>query len=282
MRSAMTFEGQIPGIPGATVQLVERGTLPEHLSGGTQLGGWVEARPGQLLFSVPRLARFLVRDGEKISVDPAPDADPDAIELMVRGAGRGILIHQRGELALEAATLVAPDGRCVAISSFSGLGKSTVAAVLCGRSWKLVADDITRVTWDSDAATVWPSNSTLKLWRDACEKLNIDFEKLGRVRAGVDKYHVPFTAAEKPIRLDAIVKLRMGPQAHAALIRGMARASILPECTFRTRLLQPLGRALEHSRIASRVNDACRIVVLTGARTAPAEELADRIDEATR
>ena len=88
--------------------------------------------------------------------------------MILHTSARAALIQERGELALEATTLAAPGGRAVALCGFSGLGKSTIAAALSRRGWLLLADGVTRVTWDGTTATAWPSHGVLKLWWNAC------------------------------------------------------------------------------------------------------------------
>jgi len=274
------FDGVVPGVPGASIRQVE--TLPAQLAGGTLIGPYTEAAPGALLFEVPGIARYLIRDGQSIEVEVAADADPAAVELFLHSSARATLIHQRGELPLNAATLLTPGFRCVAICGPSTFGKSTLAAELCRRGWALVADDITRVSWNGTMAVAWPSSNRLKLWRDACERNGLDVLSLQRVRRGIEKYYVPVSAAKAPAALAIVVRFRVKEEVDIVHLPPDAGASVLSEGSFRPRYISPLGRREEHERMIRLVSRSCRAVTLDGARKCTIEALADRLEKEAR
>jgi hypothetical protein len=277
---AEKFEGPLPGIPGSIVR--EVATLPEHLDGGQEIGPCTEIAPNALLFEIPGIARYLVRDGKTVDVALAENADRAAARLFLLGSARGALIHQRGELPLSAATVVAPNWKSVAICCPSAIGKSTLAAELCRRGWQLVADDITRVSWNGTMAIAWPSSDRIKLWRDACERMGAGGSALERVREGMEKYFLPVRALTTPTALNLAVRLRVAPYIDAIEIAPDERAQLLSESAFRPRWIDPLGRRAEHARVAAQIARTCRGVVLSGARDRTIEELADRVAELVR
>src|SRR5437016_4777658 len=277
---AQAFAGPMPGIPGTMVREVE--SLPDHLEGGANIAPYTEAAPGALLFEVPRIAQYQVREGKTIDVAVTPGADRAAARLFLLGSAGGALIHQRGELPLNAATLVAPNWKCVAISSPSAIGKSTLAAALCRRGWLLVADDITRVSWNGTMAVAWPSHDTLALWRQSCEILGENAEALERVRAGMEKFFLPVRATTSPAALSAVIWLRTAPRVEVEEIAPVGRPELLSLATFRPRWIDPLGRRADHARMVARVGRVCRCIALNGARERPVEELADRVVEILR
>jgi hypothetical protein len=274
----MTFAGTVPGILGTTINDASR--LPDFLPGATQVDPWTIAAPGSLLFSVPGVARYLVSAGAVIEVEAVADADRSSVELFLYGSARGSLIHQRGELPLEAATLMAPNGVAVAISSYSGIGKSTVAAELCRRGWSLIADDITRLTWTGGRVVAWPSHNALKLWRDACERMATDVQSLPRARAGMEKFYVKVPAASAPAMLQTIVRLRLGSRLRTADVPVNHRMSLLSECAFRRRQITALGQQDSYERILQQVARTCRIVIVSGARGVHIDSLVDHIAKA--
>src|ERR1700691_2451000 len=125
----MSYAGTVPGVLGATIR--DSLQLPERLQGAKRIDPWTDVLPGLVLFKVPGVARYLVADGATIDVQPDADADRNSVELFLHGSARGSLIHQRGELALEAASVLSPVGAAIALSSYSAIGKSTLAAELC-------------------------------------------------------------------------------------------------------------------------------------------------------
>lgn len=264
----------VPGVPGAIWRRRVDGDLPPRLLAAIAPGPGIESTEDSLLFGLPGIARYFVRRGSTIDFAPHESADLDAVHLHLNGSARGVLIQQRGELALDAATLKAPDGRCVAIAGRSGAGKSTLAAALCRRGWSLVADAITRVTWNGTNAIAWPSDRAVRLWRDACERLGADPAALKRVRSGLEKYELPVRADDEPAILSHIVQLLPVPGIGLAETAEAERAGVLAATGFRPHLVALFGARERHRQMVAEVAAACRIYALRGARAADADELA--------
>jgi hypothetical protein len=93
----------------------------------------------------PAKSRYAARS---VSVDlPPPDRSP---EYALRDAHReiaGEVASAHGWLALDA-VVVERNGRALALTGVPGVGKSTVAAHLLARGWKLVTDDVAFVDED--------------------------------------------------------------------------------------------------------------------------------------
>lgn len=125
----------------------------------------------------------LVRDGREIIIDPLPGAEARGYRFLVMGFALGMLLHQRGLLALHASA-VAVDGEVAAFIGWKGMGKSTMAAALHGRGHPLVTDDLLALTLDAGDAgiRVRPGFPQLKLWPDAAAvSLGDDPDALPRV-----------------------------------------------------------------------------------------------------
>jgi len=272
----MNFAGAVDGVPDATIRQVE--SLPEHLEGAIQFAPHAQALPGALLLDIPGVARFLVRDGVTIDVAIARGASPWDVRIYLHGSVRSALIHQRGEMPLHAASLMPPDAQgAIAICGPSGAGKSTLALELTLRGWKLVADDMTRITVNEGRATAWPTAGSIKLWRDTCDAKGIFTAPLQRVRAGLEKLFVPVAGVCGPVPVTAIVALRLAEAAGLHTLPMPETLALLSENCCRPRQIRPLGRLAEHLAIVARVASACPVAELRGARDAPVEVLADMV-----
>ena len=82
----------------------------------------------------------------------------------------GILLRYRGIVCLHASA-VAMDGSAVAFVGPPGAGKSTTAAALARRGYKLIADDITAIGEVNGALRVNPAYPGLWLWPDSIDTL---------------------------------------------------------------------------------------------------------------
>ncbi len=148
----------------------------------------------------PGVATLRIRSGNELVVEPVVGADPAAIRALVLGPALGVLLHQRGVLALHASSVLLPAG-VVAFMGGSGWGKSTLAASLQRRGHELVADDITAVDTSAAAIAALPAFPQLKLWPEAARALGLDPGTLPRVAADEEKRARRLTAALPPGRL---------------------------------------------------------------------------------
>jgi hypothetical protein len=270
---------QVPGIPGAVFQRVERLHLPP-VEGGFA-GPWSSAGEGQLVCSAPQIGTFLVRDGTIVEFDLVEGADLGWVKLILQGTARGALIHQRGELPLHAAALVPPGGTAaLAICGASGAGKSTLARELVRRGWALLADDTTRISGEDGGVIAWQSSPQIKLWRDACDAAGIPVTGLEQVTRDLDKFYLPVRSHEAPARLTTIIELVDG-DSPARLSPG-GKVALLTRNTYRPAQIRPLGMQAAHVRIAARVASACTILQLPGRARMLVATLADAAEAALR
>jgi hypothetical protein len=143
-------------------------------------------------------------DQRTIVVHRCPGTDPGIIPTLL---GAGVLSHAltaEGRLVLHAAA-VQVGGRALAIAGPSGVGKSTVAALLCAGGAGLVTDDALRVDPIDGGAVCFPGNRNVRLRPTA--------SSLGREIAGAEIAESadgrttvrPPEAAESPLELAAVL-----------------------------------------------------------------------------
>ena len=162
-----------------------------------------------VVFRWNKAADFFVRMGREIIIDPAPGVDERIIRLILLGPVFAILLHQRGTLALHAAT-VEIGGGAVVLMGPQGCGKSALAATLYKRGHGILADDITAIQFNRDREPlVLPGFPQLKLWPEIVVSLGEDPEELPRLEPGCEKraYAINHRFAQKPIPLKRIYVL---------------------------------------------------------------------------
>ena len=121
--------GKIPGLKSAEAGL--------HVAGDA------------LVLVVPEVARYAIRGGSSIVVEPETADVPETnVRLFLLGSAFGALLHQRGLLPLHA-NAVEIDGSAVAFMGASGSGKSTLAMWLCDQGFRILADDVCVVRFDA-------------------------------------------------------------------------------------------------------------------------------------
>ncbi|HEX8192597.1 MAG TPA: hypothetical protein VF552_06815 [Allosphingosinicella sp.] len=264
------------GIAGVKVQRVSR--LPDSLDGTVRVGPHSMARPGTLLRILSGVGRFAAQGGTSIDYCPEKEADPAAVEAVLKGSVLGAIIHQRGELPLHATTLVEPGGAfAVALAGHSGAGKSTTAYALASRGWTLLADDLTRVTFVEGAPIAWPGRSRLRLMEDACLRFRLDPARLDEAPNWPGKYVVDLKGADRAVALAAVVALERGEgPLEVQALRGAAAARTLTEQTYRLHYVAALGQSRRHFETIAMTATRAQILRVRG--RAPVEEVAAAIN----
>jgi hypothetical protein len=266
----------MPGMPDAKIRMVEAlPDPPESARRGPKLWG----APGMLQFEISDVARYLVRSGVTVDVAPFHGADSAAVRLFAHQEARAALIHQRGELPLHACTLVSPNGTAIAICGHSAIGKSILAAEMSRRGWLLVADGITRVSMSAVGPITWPSDNSVMLWKDACERLGIDPAGLHRVRQGADRFYFDCASAKAPVPLLCIAKFTVSPVAGFELVNQPAatRHSVFAEYVYKPRFGGPRAPK-EGAQLLAHLLHHSRAYLLRGARSHPITEIAEYLE----
>jgi hypothetical protein len=272
-------ESTLP-IPGTRLCWVEH--LPEHLPDAVSLGRHVEFTAGEVLVTFPGLARYRVSGGQSIEVMLLPGGTRDVAEFFLMATPFGALIHQRGELPLHAAAVVPPDGAAaLLISGESGAGKSTTAAALARRGWRVLADDVSRVDGRAADIRVWPGFTALKLWQQSCEMLALDSTRMARTRGEKEKYfwHPPTHDVAVPIV--AMVELLPGDAggttSNPARTRGAATLQVLLRQTFRRAFVRPMGCQASHFSQMQAVAGRMPVYQVDNSHAVPPDVLVDRL-----
>jgi len=232
------------------------GSVPEILPGAHSAGGSLQVAGDTVVLTVRDTARYLVRGGREIVVDPLPHASERNVRLFLLGSALGILVHQRGLLPLHANAVVAQDG-AYAFAGHSGAGKSTLAAHFATRGYRVLCDDVCVVSFDAAGVPLaWPGLPRLKLWADAAEAFGHDSASLDRAIEGLDKYHVPLAPSgeQRPFPLRRLYLLARTTEGEAPAIRrvvGQQAMTAVMQQTYRNQYLSPMGLAAQNFRLCA-------------------------------
>ena len=230
------------GQPEVTVRL---GQLP---AGGPGL----QATDQGMLLTIDGVARYAIADGADITIDREPGVPDANVRLYLLGSAMGVLLHQRGLLPLHA-NAVEIDGKAFAFMGASGSGKSTLAAWFHDQGYRVIADDICVVRFNStDAAFVSPGLPRIRLWRDVMDASGRDVAGYSRSYAGdesYDKYDVPVgidSAVQRETELGAIYLLENGDKVRFAQLTGVKAADAVFANTYRGGYVSSTGGIRTH------------------------------------
>jgi hypothetical protein len=148
-------------------------------------------------FSLAGVARFIVRDGREVIVQPSPGCPPAQIRRYLTGTVMSIVLWQRGYLVLHSSSIIM-DGACVAFAGESGHGKSTTAAVLWRMGHAVVADDLTAIDLAHGEPSVPNTSTTLKLFPAAAHAAGVANGALHRLASEEPKFGVTCQNGKAP------------------------------------------------------------------------------------
>ena len=102
----------------------------------------------------------------RATVRPMPGADPDLLSVLVSGTLLAFVLTMRGETVLHASAVQVGDA-ALAFVGASGMGKSTMATLLCADGARLVTDDVLRLDTTSSPPTCALGATELRLRKGA-------------------------------------------------------------------------------------------------------------------
>src|SRR5580698_5524835 len=241
---------------------IRLGEVPRILSDAVEVDPGCFASSSQYLLCVEGIARYRVSDGQDIVVEPDANALPLDVRAYLLGAIFVVLCQQRGLLPLHASAVAGHSG-VVAFLANSGQGKSTLAAHLAQRGFRVIADDICLIDAAlPGAAMVIPTAPWLKLWRNSLENLGREAEGLDRVFSDDDKYRLPLAPVLQPEPICKVVFLEGNEvSSTATVIEEVPRVEAVPllmNLTHHSYLLEATGQRQENFLRCGRVLSQAR------------------------
>lgn len=243
---------------------IELGTIDSPgLSGGRRHGPLLWGDTDSFGLEVPKVARFLIRQGDHITIDPAPGIDEASIRVFLLGSALGALLYQRGYLVLHG-NAIRVGNQCLVCVGHSGVGKSTLAAAFLQRGYRILADDVVAVDFQGRAL---PGLPRLKIWQDALDRLGLENSGLGRIRPGLAKFHLPMpdggSPEPLPIRWVYVLKNHHRPDTLLEPIQGGDRFGVLRNHSYRVRFMEGMALKARHLRQCAQLAGGIHLTRLT-------------------
>jgi len=247
--------------------LVEQGDVESRLAKVRDEGPCWMAGEGQFLLDIAEVARYRVSGGNHVRIQAAPGATPGDIRVFLLGSALGVLLHQRGLLALHAGA-VEVDGQAVAFAGHSGAGKSTLVAHLRQRGHRLISDDLLTVSLDAQGQP-WtqPSFARIKLWADALRHIPHREDMLARCHSRLDKFllSAPDDYRDQPIPLKRLYILAENHEDDTVSLQpmtGLDAVKTLARETYKPRQIKAMGLEMDHFKLCSRTAGRIEMAVL--------------------
>ena len=285
IRSGITLPFTAASPAGEPDLDIRIGPAPAALATPRSRGKFWEAAPDRFLMNVEGVARYFVREGREVVVEPAGD-DTGAQNAFLLGSVLAACLKQRGILALHASA-IATDAGAVLFAGHSGVGKSTLLAALVERGYPMLADDVTGIVPHGGGTPLaLPAFPCLRLWADAVETLGWQGRIRERVREGMEKYQAPvacFREALLPVRAVVVLVRHNRDDIEVETAPPITAFARLARRVYRKRYARGLGREREQFHVLAALSRQVPVVQVRRPRGgASVARVADRIEGCLR
>lgn len=164
------------------------------------------------------------------TVHPVEGADPAVLSVLVSGTLLAFVLGLRGAPVLHASAVQLASG-ALAVAGASGMGKSTLAALLCAGGGRLITDDLLRLDLSTRPPTCALGSTELRLRKSAAELAALfDVPPASRLTGDARDALAIRPATREGVPLRAIVVPlpdRSGERAHPSVQRLDAKSALL-------------------------------------------------------
>jgi len=232
------------------------GKNPLQLEKVKDSGVLFQASPEEFLFRLDSVASYYVTNGKTIRIERLSSSTDEEVRLFLLGSAFGALLQQKGLLPFHGSTVV-KEGKGIIIGGSSGSGKSSLAANLISKNYKLLSDDISVIQSTDNGLLIYPGIPHLKLWHDIMLHLNIEPDKYDLVRPQILKYKKTVNKKfyNKPVVPGKIIilKAKNSEGITTKLLQGIQKFNALKDNTYRVQFIEGLDKIERHFRLISQL-----------------------------
>ena len=163
------------------------GNVPKGLSNPSPIGFLWREEDGKLLLDIEDIARFLIAGDSEIVIELYPEGKEDDMRRFLLGSVLGVLLHLKKIVILRASAVETEKG-AILFLGFSGAGKTGFLFSLLQGGGKMVSDEKTAVSLDSQGnIKVLPGYPEIALSKQIVNKFKIEIDE-SRVNREIGKY----------------------------------------------------------------------------------------------
>ncbi|RUX93913.1 MULTISPECIES: serine kinase [unclassified Mesorhizobium] len=270
--SEVTLPELEPGAPGAADVVIAVGAIglptpsPEAATD-------FRFEPDRQYLAWHAVGAFLISDGRRIDIEPAPGVDDTLIAFPLLGPVMALLLHRRRLLVLHASA-IAVAGTSAIFMGDKGAGKSTTASAMIRAGHQLLTDDVVALNLaDPSEPMIVPGFPQIKLAADAAAAISLrQADVRPQVHPAIDKMQHRLNGgfSGETVPATRIYILERGERADITPLPAIAALPAIIKFSYVTRFGRaalPDDFAATHLRqcswIANHVG-VCRLEVPTG------------------
>ncbi len=251
--------------PGKAPEITIRLLSPVASVAESYENRYYEVRPGTFRMAVAGVAKYVVEDGSRISVEPVTGASPEEVRLFLLGSVMGALLYQRGLFPLHGSAVETPWGAMIFVGA-QGIGKSTLAAHFHRKGYRVLSDDVCAVASKPGGLEVLPALAHFRLCTDAYERLGSHQE----ASFNVDKFVVPlgegYCSHPVPLKVIHLLADQESGEPEFKLLRGFDRVYHLLENLYRPNYLPGQSTESDLMQMAGQIAQKTVMATITRRR----------------
>jgi len=209
---------------------------------------WAQANSEETLLYYKGVGTFLVRKGNTIIADPAPEANENLVRFVILTRALATILDQRKFIVLHGSSL-GINGHGAVFLGESQQGKSTLAAFFHRRGHSLLSDDLTAIqVEDGTPPLVFPGFPEFRLWPDTILAFGEELKDWDAAphRAKKRTCQVMEGFSDTPFPLKKIYVLEEGPELAIEPLSPQEAFVELMRHSITAGILKGSGRAPEH------------------------------------
>ena len=245
---------------------VNNDSIPASLKNIKYQGIAYESNDNQFLLTVPNVARFLIENGNKVSIEIDPVAKMHEVELFFMGSAMAVILMQRG-IAPFHGSAFEKDGKCIIISGLSGAGKSSLLRFFITQGYKALTDDVCALSIKDNKIVISPSYPSSKIWADVMQAFNLEKTKYQQIRPNIEKYQLSFldSFCSEVLEVDSIYILRNKniEEFSIAEIKGFEKVKELKANLYRPKFPEATNKEKETFIILNQLANQAKLFELT-------------------
>lgn len=229
------------------------GKTPAQINTIIKKGVRYQAGKDEFLLETDRIAKFYIKNGNEIIVEPFKQEVDKEVRLFLLGSAFGALFLQRGLLPIHGSAIRFGHSTSI-FTGLSGAGKSSIAAWFVQQGYQILADDISVI---NHSLQVEPGFPGMKIWKDVLEKLGISTDSLSSIRPDIQKYKYGvesnFCTQPLPVKNIFIIHPKNTPGFVSEELTGIEKFNALKNNTFRYRFVEGLQKQQEHFMVINQL-----------------------------
>ena len=238
------------GNPDVSIRI---GKTPAQINHIIKKGVRYQAGKDEFLLETDRIAKFYIKNGTEIIVEPYKEKVDKEVRLFLLGSAFGALFLQRGLLPIHGSAIQFGHSTSI-FTGLSGAGKSSIAAFFVQQGYQILADDISVINYSLQVEPGFPG---MKIWKDVLEKLGIATDSLSSIRPDIQKYKYGvgknFCTQPLPVNNIFIIHPKNTPGFESEELTGIEKFNALKNNTFRYRFVEGLQKQQEHFTVINRL-----------------------------